>query len=314
MSLSVCCRGEYDGAMDPWLNYHHLLYFWTIVREGGVSAASRKLRLAQPTVSEQLKELERSLGVALFHRRGGKLVLTERGRQVYQYADEIFALGKELTDMLAGRAVARASRLVVGVADVMPKVIVERLLAPALALGPDLRLVCYEDRHERLLSDLALFELDTVLTDTAAAPDGSSGCFSHLLGESAVSMFARPKLAERLRKNFPRSLDGAQVLLPIEHTSLRRALVRWFDAQKVRPRIRGEFQDSALLMVFARAGEGVCAAPSVLAEEIMSQHRLALVAELVGVSERFYAVTAERKITHPGVRAITESARTTLFS
>lgn len=299
--------------MADWLNYHHLLYFWTIVREGSVTAASRKLRLAQPTVSEQLKELEKSLGAALFHRRAGRLVLTDTGNHVYRYADEIFALGRELTDTLAGRTAARGARLLVGVADVMPKLIVERLLAPALQLEPQLRLVCYEDRHDRLLSDLSLFELDVVLTDTHVTSSSGFRGYSHLLGESPIGLFAKPKLAERLRKNFPKSLDDAPLLLPIEPTSMRGALMRWFDGHGLRPRIRAEFQDSALLMVFGRAGEGVCAAPTVLADEVMAQHRLALVAELEGVRERFYAVTAERKISHPGVRAITEGARTKLF-
>ena len=215
-------------------------------------------------------------------------------------------------DTLAGRAVARSARLVVGIADVVPKLIVERLLAPALR-DPQLRLVCYEDQHERLLSQLALYELDTVLTDTPVMPSSSFRGFSRLLGESAVSLFAKPKLAERLRRGFPKSLEDVPLLLPIEHTSLRLALTRWFDTHGIRPRIRGEFQDSALLMVFGRAGEGIFAAPTVIAEEIVAQHRLAVVAELEDVRERFYAVTAERKLTHPGVRAITESARTQLF-
>ncbi|HEX6240611.1 MAG TPA: LysR family transcriptional regulator, partial [Polyangiales bacterium] len=262
--------------MEPWLNYHHLFYFWSVVREGSVSAASRKLRLAQPTVSEQLKQLEASLDVALFDRRSGRLVLTESGGRVYRYADEIFSLGRELMDVVAGREAKRRSRLVVGVADVMPKLIVERLLAPALQQNPDLRLVCYEDRHDRLLSDLALYELDTVLTDTAVTPSSIFRGFSHLLGESSVSLFAQPKLAERLRKGFPKSLEGVPLLLPIEHTSLRLGLERWFDARGVRTKIRGEFQDTALLLVFGRAGEGIVAAPSILAEEIRGQYRLAV--------------------------------------
>jgi LysR family transcriptional activator of nhaA len=240
-------------------------------------------------------------------------VLTDSGGRVYRYADEIFALGRELTDTLAGREAASRSRLVVGVADVMPKLIVERLLAPALQQNKELRLICYEDRHERLLSDLAVYELDTVLTDTPVTPSSTFRGFSHLLGESAVSLFAQPKLAQRLRKGFPRSLEGVPLLLPIKHTSLRLGLERWFAAHGVRTKIRGEFQDSALLLVFGRAGEGIFAAPSILAEEIQAQHRLSVVAELEEVRERFYAVTAERKIAHPAVKAITESARTQLF-
>jgi LysR family transcriptional regulator, transcriptional activator of nhaA len=174
-------------------------------------------------------------------------------------------------------------------------------------------LVCYEDRHERLLSDLALYELDTVLTETPITPSSEFRGVSHLLGESTVSLFGKPKLAARLRRGFPKSLENVPLLLPIEHTSMRLALARWFDSEGIRPRIRGEFQDSALLMLFGRAGDGIFAAPSLIAEEIMVQHGLAVVAELQGVSERFYAVTAERKIDHPGVRAIAEGARTQLF-
>jgi LysR family transcriptional activator of nhaA len=294
--------------MGDWLNYRHLQYFWTVVREGSVSAASRKLRLAQPTISEQLKELEQALGIALFHRRGGRLTLTDDGSHVYRYADEIFALGRELTDSVSGRKTARRSRLVVGIADVVPKLIVAALLAPALDQDPELRVVCYEDRHEKLMSELALSELDVVLSDTPVRASSEFRGYSRLLSESSVSLFADAALAERLRKNFPQSLVGAPLLLPIEHTSLRTALTRWFDVHDIQPRIRGEFQDSALAMVFGRTGQGVLAAPTAMAEQMHLHHRLAKVAELEDVRERFYAVTAERKISHPAVRAIVESA------
>jgi LysR family transcriptional activator of nhaA len=297
-----------------WLNYHHLFYFWTIVREGGVSAASRKLRLAQPTVSGQLKELEKSLDAQLFHRRGSRLVLTDVGSHVYRYANEIFALGKELQESLAGRAEARGSRLVVGIADVIPKLIAHRLLEPAMRADERLRVTCYEDRHEKLLADLALYELDVVLSDTPVGPQSTIRAYSHLLGESGVSLFAQPKLAARLRRRFPESLDGAPVLLPIEQTSLRRALVRWFDEHEVEPHVRGEFQDTALQMVLGQAGEGVFAAPTVIEREVMAEHRVTVVARLDGVRERFYATTVERRIGHPAVRAITESARSELFA
>jgi LysR family transcriptional activator of nhaA len=295
--------------MASWLNYHHLLYFWTIVREGSVSAASRKLRLSQPTVSEQLKELEASLGVTLFHRRGGRLVLTESGSNVYRYADEIFTLGNAMQESLAGRAVARGTRLVVGIADVMPKLIVSRLLAPALDGNERLRLVCYEDRHERLLADLALYELDLVLTDSPSVPSANFPGHSRLLGESGVSLLAQPKLAEQLRRRFPESLDGVPMLMPIEHTNLRRSLTRWFDARGIRPYVRGEFQDSAMLMAIGGVADVVFAAPSVIAEEITRRQRLSIIAELEDVRERFYAITAERRATHPAVRAITARAR-----
>ncbi len=295
--------------MGAWLNYHHLLYFWTVVREGSVSAASRKLSLAQPTVSEQLRQLERTLGVELFHRRGGRLQLTDDGSHVFRYADEIFTLGRELTDSVSRRQVARRSRVVVGVADVMPKLIVAKLLAPALERDPELQLICHEDRHDKLLSDLALFELDLVLTDQSVKPSSNFRGYTRLLADSGVALFTEPSLAKRLRERFPESLANVPLLLPLEHTGLRVALTRWFDAHHVQPRIRGEFQDSALAAVFAREDQGVIAAPTAVAEQMRTHYRLALVAELEGVRERFYAVTAERKVTHPAVRAIVGHAR-----
>jgi LysR family transcriptional activator of nhaA len=297
-----------------WLNYHHLFYFWTVAREGTVSAASRQLRLAQPTVSGQLKALEQTLGAQLFHRRGNRLILTDTGTHVYRYANEIFSLGRELQDSLAGRAQARGPRLVVGIADVVPKLIAHRLLEPALRSDENLRVACYEDQHERLLAQLATYELDAILTDTPVGPRSTVRGHSHLLGECGVSLFAKPKLAERLRKNFPASLEGVPVLLPIEQTSMRRALTDWFEAKGVKPRVRGEFQDSALLMVLGQAGEGVFVVPTVIEREVKEQHRVTLVARLEDVRERYYAITVERKINHPAVRAITASARSDLFA
>jgi LysR family transcriptional activator of nhaA len=296
-----------------WLNYHHLYYFWTVVREGGVSAASRALRLAQPTVSGQLKALEEALGVQLFHRRGTRLVLTDAGGHVYRYADEIFTLGRELQESLGGGFAAPRSRLVVGVADVIPKMIVQKLVDPALRLDERMRFTCYEDRHETLLSELALYRLDVVLTDGPVSPTSNIRGYSHLLGECGVTLFAKPSTAEKLRKNFPRSLDDAPFLLPIEQTSLRRALTRWFDARGVRPRIRAELQDSALISALGLAGEGVFAAPSLMEDQVRIQQRVEVVARLKDVRERFYAITVERRIVHPAVRAITEAARSDLF-
>jgi LysR family transcriptional regulator, transcriptional activator of nhaA len=295
--------------MGTRLNYHHLFYFWSVVREGSVSAASRKLKLAQPTVSEQLRQLERALAVELFHRQAGRLVLTEDGAHVLRYADEIFALGRELTDSLARRVVARHSRIVVGIADVMPKLIVAKLLAPALELDPQLHLICQEDRHEKLLSDLALYELDLVLTDAPVRPSSNFSGYTRLLSDSGVALFTEPNLAEKLRKQFPRSLADVPLLLPLEHTGLRIALTRWFDAHHVQPRIRGEFQDSALATALGREGRGVLAAPTAIEEQMRVHYGLARIAELEGVRERFYAVTAERKVAHPAVRAIVRSAR-----
>jgi LysR family transcriptional activator of nhaA len=296
------------------LNYNHLFYFWTVVREGGVSAASRVLRLAQPTVSEQVRALEAALEVPLFHRQRGKLVLTDAGAHAYRYADEIFALGRELEDTLAGRPGSRAGRLVVGLADEVPKLIAQRLLAPAQALPDGLRLVCYEDRQERLLADLATYALDLVLAEAPVGPASNVRAYSHLLGECGVTLFAKAPAAGRLRRGFPRSLDGAPFLMPIEGTIVRRGLTKWFESAGVRPRVCGEFQDSALLGVFGRAGAGAFPAPTAIEDEVRAQYGVEVIARLDDVRERFYAITVERRIKHPAVAAIAAQARADLFA
>lgn len=300
--------------MQPWLNYHHLLYFWTVVREGGVSAASRKLRLAQPTISGQLKALEDALEVSLFDRQRGKLVLTETGSHVYRYADEIFALGRELQESLAGEPSARRPPLVVGVADEVPKLIVQSLLEPAMALPEPVRLVCYEDRQDRLLADLATHVLDVVIAEAPVPAGAPIRAHSHLLGESGLALFAAPRLARKLRPGFPRSLAGAPLLVPLEGTIVRRVLTSWFEAHDMRPQIRAEFQDSALLGAFGRSGLGVFAAPDVIRADVCAQYHVERIGALDDVRQRYYALTVERRIRHAAVRAITESARSKLFA
>lgn len=297
-----------------WLNYHHLLYFWTVVREGSISAASRKLRVSQSTVSEQLKALEGSLELELFSRVGGKRVLTEPGSHVYRYADEIFTLGHELQESLRGLHTPRMPKLVVGIADVVPKLIASRLLAPALRLKEEIRIVCLEDKQERLLAELAVHALDVVLTDAPVAPSSNVRVYSHLLGESGVTLFARQEQAARLRRHFPKSLDGQAFLLPAENTSLRRGLARWMDEHKLRPKIRGEFQDSALLKAFGQLGVGVFPGPTAIEAEIQAQYGVEAVGRLEEVRERFYAITVERRLRHPAVQAIYRAAREEIFS
>jgi len=297
-----------------WLNYHHLLYFWTVVREGGVSAASKRLRLAQPTVSEQLKALEEALGEKLFDRVGRRLELTEAGRVVYRYADEIFTLGRELQDTLKGRPTGRVRQLVVGITDAMPKRIAYRLLEPVLRLPEPVRLVCGEDKPERLLAELSLHGLDLVLSDAPVGAGSPVRAYNHPLGESTVSFFATPRRAAALRKDFPHSLDGTPLLVPAEATALRRPLDRWLDEQGLRPVIAGEFQDSALMKAFGQAGAGAFPGPTVIAEEICAHYGVETVGTVDALRERFYAITIERRITHPAVVAITRAARAELFT
>jgi LysR family transcriptional activator of nhaA len=295
------------------LNYHHLLYFWTVAREGTVARAAKKLRLAQPTISGQIHTLEGALGERLFERAGRGLRLTEMGRVVLRYADEIFALGRELAESVKGQPTGRPLQLAVGVADGMPKLVAYRLIEPALALPQPVRLVVHEQSTERLLAALALHELDVVLTDRVAPPAMSVRAFNHLLGDCGVTLFASRAMASRCRRRFPRALDGAPFLMPGETSTLRRVLEQWFEKQRIRPRIVGEFDDSALIKVFGQAGKGVFAAPSIIESSVRRQYGVSMVGRLDGARERFYAVSAERRLKHPAVIAITESARRELF-
>ena len=296
-----------------WLNYHHLLYFWLVVREGGVSQAAAVLRLAHPTVSGQVHALEDALGERLLEKRGRRLVLTEMGAVVYRYADEIFSLGRELMDTVKGRPTGRAPRLAVGIAEVVPKLVARRLLEPARALTPAVRLVCREDTAEHLLAALAAHELDVVLSDGPLPVGSPVRAFSHVLGESQVAFFGRRDLAAQYRRGFPGSLSKAPVLLPAAGTALRRALEQWFEARGVRPEVVGEFDDSALMKSFGQDGAGLFPAHLVLEREVRHQHDVEHVGRVDGVRETFYALSAERRIRHPAVSAICAAARSELF-
>lgn len=297
-----------------WLNYHHLLYFWTVVREGSVARAAERLRLAPPTVSGQVRALEEALGEKLFARVGRRLEPTEMGRVVHRYADEIFSLGRELVDTVKGRPTGRPLRLVVGIGESLPKLVTRRLLQPALALPEPVRLVCIEDQPGKLLASLALHEADLVLSDAPVPPGLGVRAFSHLLGETGVGLFAAPALHARLKKGFPRSLEGAPVLLPTEDTALRRSLDAWVEEQGVRPRLVAECNDSALLKVFGQGGLGVFPAPLAVRAEVEAQYAVRLLGAAAGVTERFYALSVERRLRHPAVLAIREAARAGPFT
>lgn len=296
-----------------WLNYHHLLYFWLVAREGSLARASTELRLAQSTISGQIRALEHAIGEKLFVRSGRRLVLTEIGRLVFRYAEEIFTIGRDLQDALKGRPVTRPLSLVVGVADVVPKLVARWLLEPALKLAEPVRLVCREDKPDRLLAELAVHGLDVVLADAPVGPSVRIKAFNHLLGECGIVFFAAKELASTHRRKFPRSLDNAPLLLPTESTSLRRSLDQWFAGRGIRPRIVGEFDDNALLMVFGQAGTGIFAVPSVVADEVQHQYQVQLVGRLDEVRERFYAISVERRLMHPAVVAICQEARQKLL-
>ncbi len=295
-----------------WLNYHHLLYFWTVARAGSIARAGEELHLAQPTISSQLKLLEEALGHKLFERQGRKLVLTDVGRTVMRYADEIFRLGNELKNIVSGMPTGQQLRLNVGVLDVIPKLVAEQLLKPALDAGPSLRIICREGSLPQLLASLALHELDVVLADAPSSEPVSVRSFNHLLGKSGVSFFAAGKLVQ-LKKDFPRSLDGAPMLLPSDESSVRRSLELWFERQGLRPLIAGDFDDSALLQAFGQRGHGVFAMPTAIEAEVERQFNCSIIGRTDEIETCFYAITVERKLRHPAVVAIAEAARSQIF-
>jgi len=308
---SLLSNGDRDVE---WLNYHHLLYFYTVAREGSVTRASKVLRLAQPTLSGQIRKLEESFDEKLFAREGRHLALTDVGRMVYRYADEIFSLGREMQDALRGRPTNRPAKLLVGISDAVPKLVCHRLLETALELDEAVELVLHEGKTNDLLAALALQEYDMVLTDAPLGPPVRVKAFNHSLGGCGVGFFGEPKLARRHRKGFPKSLDGAPMLLPTSNTSLRHSLDQWFDSVGVRPATMAEIEDTALLKVFGQHGTGIFAAPIVVADEIRKIHGVHLVGQTEEVREEFFAITVERRITHPAVAAIANAARDGLLS
>ncbi len=286
------------------LNYHHLLYFWLVAKERGLANACAKLRLSPSTVSGQIHVLEQALDQKLFAKKGRRLELTDMGRTVYRYAEEIFTLGKELQDAIHDRPVGKPLLLQVGVVDVVPKLIVKKMLSPALALGIPIRLICVEDRLERLMASLAMHELDVVFADTTSGASLASKAFNHLIMDCPITILGAEKYYQRYRKNFPRSLRGAPLLLPTVSSALRRAMDHWLSDMSMLPQIIGEFDDRALLEVFGESGLGLFPVPSLIAEALVKQLAVRKVGELKEIREKFYAITVERRITHPAVAAI----------
>jgi len=292
-----------------WLNYHHLLYFWTVVRTGGLGPASEELRLSPSTISVQVHRLEEVLAEELLRKSGRQLVLTEMGRLVYGYADEIFSTGREMMEAVRGRPTGRPMRLVVGVADVVPKLVAQRLIEPALRLAEPVQVVCREASPEQLLDALARHTVDLLVTDAPVGPEVKVRAYNHLLGESGVSFVAAPSLAAACRRGFPRSLDGRPMLMPTANMAIRRSLDQWLEERWIRPRVVGEFEDGALLGEFGTAGHGVFVTPTMVEKPMLRAHRLQVVGRTAAVRARVYAVSAERRLKHPAVAAICDTAR-----
>jgi LysR family transcriptional regulator, transcriptional activator of nhaA len=295
------------------INYKHLHYFWVVAKEGGIARASERLHLTPQTISGQLSLLEENLGESLFNRVGRSLELTETGRLALSYADEIFALGGELEEVMRNIPDGRPLVFKVGVADVVPKSIAYRLLAPALQLSESIRIVCRENNVDALLAELALHKVDLVIADGPIPQGLNVRGYNHQLGECGISFFAVPQLANELTKDFPQSLTAAPLLLPSEINVLQSRLLKWFDKLHIHPHIVGEFDDSALMKAFGQAGTGVFIAPTPIAAEVEKQYGVVTIGQTDEVREQFYAISVERKISHPAVAAITETAREWLF-
>ena len=293
----------------PRLNYRHLQYFAAVVQERGVRAAAAKLHLTPQTISSQLRQLEETLGAPLLARSGRGVEPTEAGRLALRYAEEIFALGDELAEVVRSGAPERALAFRVGLLDSIPKSIAHWLLEPAMSLEEPVRIVCREQSFAELLGALAVHRLDLVIADAPFPPGLDVKCFNHPLGSSSLSCFGSPALLRAHRGSFPARLDGAPVLLPREETAWRRALLGWLGARGVTPWIRGEFDDTALMKAFGQAGQGFFFAPGVTADEVCAQYGLKAVGTIADVKLDLYAISVERRITHPAVRAITEHAR-----
>lgn len=291
-----------------YLNYNHLHYFWMVFREGSIVRAAQELMVSQPTISIQLKALEKALGHRLFERSGRGLALTEAGKITFSHADEIFSLGSDLVAVLDEQPARRPLKLTVGIVDVIPKSIVRHLLAPALRLQPTIRLICREDKADRLLADLAAQRVDLVLSDAPIGTGVHLRGFNHLLVECGISFLVTRRLSQKYRRHFPRSLHGAPMLLPSDHTTVRQSLNAWFDSKRIRPQVLGEFDDTALMLSVAEDGLGIVPFPSEVAHHAQREFSLTAIGKAPEVRERFYAISPTEKPSHPAVAAICASS------
>jgi LysR family transcriptional regulator, transcriptional activator of nhaA len=298
-----------SNQITAMLNYKHLHYFRTVAKAGAINRAAEKLHLAPQTLSGQISAFETRLGVALFRRSGRRLELTDAGRTALAYADDIFHVGAELEEALQSRAATPVHPFRVGIADMVPKAIAYQLLAPALALGEPVKLVCREDRLQQLAAELSIHRLDMVLADRPLPSGMDIKGYSHPLGECGIAFLAARSVAKKLKPDFPDALHGAPLLIPGEDSALRVPLLRWLERKSLQPTIVGEFDDSALMSAFGQAGAGVFPVPLTTAREVMKQHKVIELGRTLDIRERFFAISVERRLSHPAVLAVSEAAR-----
>ena len=291
-----------------WINFHHLRYFWMVAREGGLRQAAEKLHISPPSISAQIRELEESLGEKLFRRSGRANVLTDAGQIALRYADEIFGLGRELAAAIKQQPTAKALRLHVGVADSFPKLMTQQILQPVFAMPQSVHVICREGKVPDLLGQLAAHRLDVVLSDEPATGGLKMRVFNHPLGECGVTFCAGPRLANALRKGFPRSLHQAPALLPADGTGMRRSVEQWFQSLGITPRVLAEYEDAALMKVMASDGRGFIPVPTLVAQEAVDRFSLRIIGATEKCREQFFAITADRRIHHPAVAVITSAS------
>jgi LysR family transcriptional activator of nhaA len=296
------------------LNFKHLRYFWAVATHGSIARASEVLHLTPQTISGQLRELEQQLKTKLFQKSGRNLALTDTGRVVFSYADEMFRMGDELQDVLAGRISGAGLTLTVGVAMVVPKLLAYRVLAPVLQMDEPVRLVCQEAPLSDLLADMSVHKLDLVLADSPISPTLNIRAYNHLLGESGISFFSTPAVARKYKAKFPHSLNDAPMLMPTSSSALRRMLELWFERQNITPLVVAEFEDRALMKAFGEANAGIFTSPTTVEDDVVEKYGVRIIGRTEDIKERFYAISAERRIKHPAVSLITEAARSELFT
>jgi LysR family transcriptional activator of nhaA len=292
-----------------FLNYHHLRYFWTVAKEGSLRRASEKLKISQPSMCTQIKLLEVSLGEALFRPSGRSLELTEFGQLILGYAEEIFTLGSEILQTTKQAPSVRSLRLHVGIVDSFPKLMSYDILRPVFEHQPPVQLTCHEGKLADLVSQLSTHRTDIVLSDEPASPGIAGKVFNHLLGSSDVTFCATPGLAKMLKGRFPRNLDNAPALLPTQNCNLRRDLEKWFGSSGIQPRVVAEFEDAALTKIVATSGLGFIAVPTVVASEAVERYGFVPIGRTKEVETQFFAITAERRFTHPAIIAITKNRK-----
>ena len=298
----------------PSLNFKHLRYFWAVASHGTIARAAEILHVTPQTISGQLRELEEQVDAKLFSKKGRNLVLTDTGRVVFSYADEMFRLGNELQDVLEGHTPGVALTLNVGIAMIVPKLLAYRVLQPVLEMPEQVRLICQEAPLSDLLAELSVHKLDLVLADCPISPTLNIRAYNHLLGESGISFYAARRGAAKYERDFPDSLHGAPMLMPTANSAQRRLLEQWLERQDIKPFIVAEFEDRALMKAFGEGGSGIFTTPTTVEDDVVSKYGVRVIGRVEDVKERFYAISAERRIKHPAVVTITEAARNELFT